>query len=74
MCTTYYVGFWNTIFGGDDIETDDMNWKQCREVIFIMEECSTQFKFNETTESELNFGQCYSLFLRKCKDRGNWNH
>ena len=59
----YYMAFGMcTIFDGGDIETDDMIWKQCREVIFIMEECSTLFKFNATTESKLIFGQCYSLF------------
>ena len=59
----YYMAFGMcTIFDGGDIETDDMIWKQCREVIFIMEECSTLFKFNETTERKLIFGQCYSLF------------
>ena len=59
----YYMAFGIcTIFDGGDIETDDMIWKQCREVIFIMEECSTLFKFNATTESKLFLGNVILFF------------
>ena len=59
----YYMAFGIcTIFDGGDIETDDMIWKQCREVIFIMEECSTLLKFNATTESKLFLGNVILFF------------